>query len=169
LTNPNPDHLLEQADRLAARGHAGQPRQADLRRAVSTAYYAVFHAVAAAAADQYVGVTKRSTSQYTLVYRSVDHRVLRDLCASITKRQVPQKLARHVPATGFGPDMESFATNALELQRMRHEADYDPSIRIKTSDAVLAVSSARSALIHLTQASAPSREAFFSLLLFQPR
>src|SRR4051794_18956303 len=123
LTNPNPDHLLEQADRLATPRHAGPPRQADLRRAISTAYYAVFHAALAAAADQFVGVTKRSTSQYTLVYRSIDHRVLRDLCVAVTKQQVPQKLARHIPAIGFGSDIESFAANALELQRIRHAAD----------------------------------------------
>ena len=39
---PFPDHLLEQAQHLANRERK-RPRQASLRRAVSTAYYALFH------------------------------------------------------------------------------------------------------------------------------
>jgi len=37
-----PDHLLEQAKHLAKR-EKKKPRQASLRRAVSTAYYSLFH------------------------------------------------------------------------------------------------------------------------------
>ena len=48
---PDPAHLLEQAERLAAAPAKGQPRDADLRRAISTAYYAIFHAILTAAAD----------------------------------------------------------------------------------------------------------------------
>ena len=36
------DDLLSQANRLAA-ASTGRPRQADLRRAVSASYYALFH------------------------------------------------------------------------------------------------------------------------------
>src|SRR5258708_1560887 len=39
---PFPDHLLEQARHLAHREKT-RPRQASLRRSVSTAYYALFH------------------------------------------------------------------------------------------------------------------------------
>jgi uncharacterized protein (UPF0332 family) len=39
---PYPAHLLEQAKHLANR-EKKRPRQASLRRAVSTAYYALFH------------------------------------------------------------------------------------------------------------------------------
>ena len=48
----NPDHFFEQADTLMA-PPAGAPRQVDLRRAISNAYYGVFHAILAAAADEY--------------------------------------------------------------------------------------------------------------------
>src|ERR1700751_1842071 len=81
----NPDHLFEQADKLISPPPAGPPRQVDIRRAISAAYYGVFHAVLAAAADQFVGVTKRSTSQYGLVYRSVDHLWLKKLCEEVKK------------------------------------------------------------------------------------
>lgn len=39
---PLPDDLLEQARHLA-NGERRRPKQASLRRAVSTAYYALFH------------------------------------------------------------------------------------------------------------------------------
>jgi hypothetical protein len=77
---PDPDQLLRQADALA--GGAGAS-QADLRRAISTAYYAVFHFSLTAAADMVCGVGDRSAAGYSLVYRSVDHKTLRSLCAQL--------------------------------------------------------------------------------------
>jgi hypothetical protein len=74
----NPEHLFEQADKLIQAPAAGRPRQVDLRRGVSAAYYALFHAILAAAADLVVGTTNQSTVLYELVYRSIDHRALRD-------------------------------------------------------------------------------------------
>jgi uncharacterized protein (UPF0332 family) len=50
----NPDQLFEQAEKLIAIP-AGRPRQVDIRRAISSAYYAIFHAIITAAADQFVG------------------------------------------------------------------------------------------------------------------
>src|ERR1700757_100666 len=69
----NPAHLFEQADKLIAPPPHGPPRQVDLRRAISSAYYGAFHAVLAAIANRFIGSTKQSTSLYSLVYRSVDH------------------------------------------------------------------------------------------------
>jgi hypothetical protein len=39
----NPSHLFEQANKLVAI-QVGPPRQVDIRRAISAAYYATFHA-----------------------------------------------------------------------------------------------------------------------------
>src|SRR6516225_6669624 len=78
----NPDHLFEQAEELIS-PRAGRPRQVDVRRAISAAYYAIFHAIITAATDQFVGVTNRDESRYGLVYRSVDHRWLRELCTEV--------------------------------------------------------------------------------------
>jgi hypothetical protein len=165
----NPEHLLEQADRLIASGSRGQPRQVDVRRAISAAYYAVFHAALTFAADNFVGVSKRTKSQYSLVYRSVDHRSLRDLCTEAAKQNVAPRLAAHIPVNGFGVELQEFAGIVLELQRKRQDADYNPSIRVKASDARLAASAARNALTRLRSAPGSEREAFLSLLLFDPR
>ena len=57
MSVPDPDHLLDQADRLIASTGGGTARQVDLRRAISNAYYALFHAVTAQAVDDLVGST----------------------------------------------------------------------------------------------------------------
>jgi hypothetical protein len=80
----NPDHLFEQADKLVGPS-AGRPRQVDVRRAISAAYYAIFHAIITAAVDQFIGITNRDQSRYGLVYRSVNHAWFRDLCKEVQK------------------------------------------------------------------------------------
>ena len=103
----SPDHLLEQADRLITPPGGGAPRQADLRRAISNAYYAVFHAVVTEAADDFVGRTHRQTPRYALVYRSIDHKSLRGVCEDIVKTKLPKRYSMHEPAGGFGPELRS--------------------------------------------------------------
>jgi uncharacterized protein (UPF0332 family) len=165
----NPNHLFEQAERLVSQQSAGPPRQVDIRRAISAAYYGVFHFTLAKAADQVVGATKRNTSPYGLVYRSVDHGALRTLCEEIKKSTLRPKYLRHAPSNGFGQNIRAFAAALLELQEKRHAADYDPLIRVKRSDAILAVRMARAALRRFDRANSRRRRAFLSLLLFPPR
>jgi hypothetical protein len=165
----NPEHLFQQADKLATSQSAGPPRQADIRRAISAEYYGVFHATLAAAADQFVGKTKRTTSRYGLVYRSVDHSALRVICEEVKKQTLRPKYIRHAPSNGFGANIVAFAAAVLELQEKRHGADYDPLVRMRQSDAIVATKTARAALIRFSKASANRRRAFLSLLLFPPR
>jgi hypothetical protein len=165
----NPDHLLEQAERLAAPVSSGAPRQVDLRRAVSGAYYGVFHAILGAAADAFVGAARRTTPGYALVYRSIDHRSIRQLCQELAKSAPSPRVARYAPDGGFGDDLRAFAQAFLELQEDRHAADYDPAIRLRTANAMLAVETARGCLDRFKRASGTSREAFLTLRLFQPR
>jgi hypothetical protein len=165
----NPHHLFEQADRLIAPQAPGPSRQVDLRRAISAAYYGIFHAILTAAADQFIGVTQRSTAQYRLVYRSIDHKALRLLCEDLKKQNLPAKYAAYAPGNGFGSNILAFSIAAVELQEKRHAADYDPSVRIRRSDAIVAVSAARAALARYRRASPQRRRAFLTLLLFPPR
>jgi hypothetical protein len=91
-------------------------------------------------------------------------------CAEgVKKPTLAAKYAPHAPSNGFGQNIIAFAAAILELQEKRHAADYDPMIRVRSSDAVLAVRTARAALESFNQASSTRRKAFLSLLLFQPR
>ncbi len=55
-----------------------RPTQANLRRAVSTAYYAVFHSLAQTAADMLIG--RKRTSDWHQVYRALEHGNAKNAC-----------------------------------------------------------------------------------------
>ena len=76
---PEPAELIEVARHLVERGTAES-----LRRAVSTAYYALFHCLAAHAADRFVGAGDTSAA-YTMVYRSLDHTRMRSVLIELGK------------------------------------------------------------------------------------
>jgi hypothetical protein len=169
VTILNPEHLFDQAQKLVAPPPAGPPRQVDLRRAISSAYYGLFHFTLASVANEFVGFSLRGTSRYALVYRSVDHRTLKETCIEARKRLPAAKYAAFVPVRGFGSDIQAFAEYAVDLQEKRHKADYDPLPRFKTSDAALAIQVARNAVRRFRQAEDEPRKAFLTLLLCPPR
>src|SRR5271169_896377 len=152
---PHPEHLFEQAEALAAR-----PQPADLRRAISAAYYGLFHFILTAAADMVVGADKQSTSRYSLVYRSVDHSRLRKLCSQLSATK-PQSVPL-VPTIGFGR-IADFARVAGNLYELRELADYDPSRDYTPEEAKLAISEARQAIKWFQEGTAEQREAFLTL------
>jgi hypothetical protein len=125
--------------------------------------------VLTAAADLVVPSSRRATNLYTLVYRSVDHASLRDLCKEITKQTMSAKYAQYEPPGGFGQDIKSFANAVIGLQEKRHSSDYGPLFRVTKSDTILAILAARTAINHLQGAPSDERLAFLSLLLFKAR
>jgi hypothetical protein len=165
----NPDHLFDQARRLVTLSPAGPPRQVDLRRAISSAYYGLFHFTLASLADLFVGKAYQATSRYALVYRAIDHRSLRILCVEAQKRSPSRGYGPYIPATGFGAEIALFAGAVIDLQEKRHQADYNPQPRFRTRDAVLAIAAARSAVRSFKQAGEHQQKAFLTLLLCPPR
>jgi len=163
----NHEHFFDQADKLVAPPPSGAPRQVDLRRAISSAYYGVFHFTSTALADEFAGVTQRATSRYVLIYRSIDHRTLKDICTEIAKQTPPPKYAPYL--RGFGDPLRAFARAALELQEKRHRADYNPEPRFRTSEAKAVIGTARSAVQRFGEASPDDRKAFLTLLICPPR
>jgi hypothetical protein len=164
-----PDDLFRQADKLIAPPAAGPPLQVDLRRAISSAYYGLFHFVLAALADEFVGTSQRSTPRYALVYRSVEHRRFRDICIEARRQAASSRFAPYVPRTDAWGSMQEFARTAVELQEKRHLADYNPEPRFKTSDARLAIDTARVAVQQFQSAGQECQKAFLTLLLCPPR
>jgi len=94
----------------------GRPSQACLRRAQSTAYYALFHCLAGECADLLVGgdgVT-RSREAWAQTYRALEHGHAKAQCENLGA------MAR------FPSGIREFADAFAALQKKRHEADYDP-------------------------------------------
>lgn len=165
----NPEHLLEQADELLQAPERGAPRQADKRRAVSAAYYALFHALAALIANELIGAVHKKQPRYTLVYRSIEHAKLRALCSDLIKSQPPAKYRAFSPAAGFSTDLKVVANAFVDLQELRHRADYDPSYKIDTATARRHVRRARVAIRRLAKLPAVEHQLFSTLALFEPK
>lgn len=171
MTIPNPDHFFEQAARLVESSARGAPRQVDIRRAISAAYYGVFHFLSQKAADQFVGSTpqQRASAVYALVYRGIDHRTLRELCEDVQKTTLPNKLKTYAARGDFDQTLKDFARSVVELQEKRHGADYDPSLKFKSSDVNLLIATARTAIQRFAAAPSDHQRAFLALLLFRRR
>ena len=159
----DPEELLKHADRLAGDVTA---TQVDLRRAISAAYYAIFHFCSMAATDMALGTTSRSTAEYMLVYRSIDHSRLRGLCDQL--RGTKPGNVTITPTGGFC-DMAKFARVAFNLYEQRILADYDPTMTCSASEVRLAVSDVREAIIWFNSCSLEQQSAFLTMLLFRTR
>ncbi len=166
---PTPDHLFEQAEGLLSLYPGRKPRQTELRRAISSSYYGIFHFVLAQAADTHIGAKYRASPRYVLAYRSISHTWLRALCAEIIKPTVSAALKPFLPAGGFGADMRGFARVTSDLQERRHAADYDPATMFVRGDAESAISAARVAVGLFHACPLKERQLFLTLLLFPPR
>jgi len=103
------DRLLTAADTLMET----KPRSAAYRRrAVSTAYYAVFHALAKICTETLLPNVRRTEEEYSRVYRALDHGPLRNAFA-----QAPLK---------DHPEIKRIGPIIVRLQNERHRADYSP-------------------------------------------
>ncbi|MEQ1864212.1 MAG: hypothetical protein ABL996_06115 [Micropepsaceae bacterium] len=165
----NPSHLIDQAGRLSASSRKGKPRQTDLRRAVSSAYYAVFHALAAAAADTFVGSSNRNAVSYSLLYRAFEHTQLKRICEAASRPTLPERYQRSLNVTSFSDAVQDFAATFVRLQKWRHLADYDPRERFDASEVQVAVTLAEDTLKNLDKIAGAERQLFLALLLFDVR
>ena len=143
--------------RKLANASPKKPRQADLRRAVSTAYYALFHAMAKDAADMLVGVGQnRPDKAWTHTYRSLQHGEAKSACEAVRNLNFPNTI-------------KSCADAFVALQQKRHEADYDPDYRVLRAHALDAIQQAEDAIRKLRESSKRDRRAFAVQVLMKKR
>ena len=158
----NPDDLIRIAEHLASGGLGGgigRPVQAELRRAVSAAYYALFHALSRSCANILVGVAPASRSQpaWSQVYRALEHGHAKNQCSNW------RMLSR------FPRQIRGFADSVVEMQRHRQEADYNPDARFSRSDVLLFIRDAKRAISEFADTDARDQQAFAVHVLFRVR
>jgi uncharacterized protein (UPF0332 family) len=98
----------------AAPGPSAKP-QAELRRAISTAYYAVFHLLISVSAER--GVATMALRPY--VARNFEHRHMLAVCRKYTGLAIDMT-GQPVPA-----EIQRIADSFVQLQNARHKADYN--------------------------------------------
>jgi uncharacterized protein (UPF0332 family) len=112
------DDLLEQARHLANREHR-RPKQASLRRAISTAYYALFHLLL----DEATRMLSSDPSLRQLIGRAFLHDEMKQASIAFKSGGLPP----HVHAICGVPvpaELQRVAEVFVELQEARHESDY---------------------------------------------
>jgi len=120
---PLPQDLLEQSRFLAQReAGRGRPRQASLRRAVSTAYYAVFHLLSADATAQAAPAGPAGLRER--VQRSLQHATMK-AAANALQSNPPHPRFRDLIQGSLPTPLISVARGFARLQDERHRADYD--------------------------------------------
>ncbi len=169
-----PDGLLEHAAQLAVAG-PGRPRDADIRRGISAAYYAVFHDLTARAARLLAGSFPQETQNE--IRRRWSHGEIARLAKHLVDRS--NTLKREPDATlpeslkKYGRLLDIAATDAdlvesmrtfNELQEQRYSADYDHNAQFTKSDLVEACENARIAREQLDDAQNQAHRALFALI-----
>ncbi len=166
---PDAADLLATARLLLSAGAANPPSEAQLRRAVSTAYYAVFHKVVQAGAGRLMGSGSQGTAGYGLIYRSFNHGRMKSVCESLNVTRLSKTLQQQLGRTAVSPEMRSFAVAFTTLQEARHFADYDPSIRFILSDATGFVEEAEAAMATFDAITPGEKADILALMLANPR
>ena len=144
--------LLDQAAHLAAR-ETRKPKQASLRRAVSAAYYAVFHLLIADGARRLA--PSRPDGLRALVQRAFNHGDMRTVCVAFmagqraflrsgTLGQSPSR-TQQLLTWPLPPELFSVMLAFEALQDARNKADYDLSRPWTRDGALNMVQVARSA------------------------
>ena len=112
--------LLQIARELATR-KGGSPHWVSRNRAISAAYYALFHALAELCARELVGAWKPWPA-FRHVYRSLDHAAARRTFEAARSRG------------GFSAGLIAIGDLFRLLQKERHAADYDPGYRVSRAE-----------------------------------
>ena len=150
----NSRDLIETARALTESGRA-PPTQAKLRRAVSTAYYAMFHCLAGAAADLLAG--NRRSPEGHQVYRAIEHGKARSAC----QQQGDMR--------AFPMEIRGFADTFVELQKARQQADYALEGEYSKRDVLAMIDTAVGAIDQFEQADVQHRRSFVVHVLFERR
>ena len=135
-----------------------RPRQTNLRRAVSTAYYALFHCLTACCADTFAGGagSGRSTEAWQQAYRALDHGQARNRCKDAAKRNFP-------------PEILHFAAHFTDMQRERERADYDPDASFTKSEVTQHINDTAATVSQFLATSLKDRRAFAVYVLLPIR
>lgn len=145
------DGHLAVAKRLAT---TKRPTQSEIRRSISSSYYAVFHALARTCANALVGKTpsRRPNKAWIEVYRGLSHGVCQKACSQASKVSFPDSI-------------HNFADCFQQLQEVRHRADYDPSTKFEKKDAETWFELAQLSITSLRAASNVDKKAFATWVL----
>ena len=135
----------------------GSATDEHVRRAVSNAYYALFHALAESNASALIGAPgdPLTASAWSRVYRGLDH---------VSARRELRRRRQDLSAPA-----QDFADQFADMQEIRHAADYDHNASITVDQARAWLDYAESAIIGFLQVPVNEKTFIAALTLIRPR
>src|SRR4051812_11723339 len=113
----------------------GKPRQVNLRRAVSAAYYALLHGLVEHACRLMLGARREDTPSRRVVGRAFTHGTMKQACTAFAGGTLRASVAKGLPASFSIPtEIRDLAGTFMEAQERRHPADYDRTERFRRWD-----------------------------------
>ena len=154
-----PIDFIATARRLAEQTGRGRPLETDLRRATSTAYYALFHCLAQSCADLLVGGpgSARDLAAWTQTYRALQHRTASQRCSNLAQMR------------GFPVQIRDFGKVFVRMQIKRHDADYNPGAEFTKNAVIQNINESENAITGFGRAPIKDRRAFAVYVLLDNR
>ena len=150
------DDLLILAKDLVNRNPAA-PVEADLRRAVSTAYYALFHLLIHESTTRIIAIA----AMRPRVVRAFEHRDMRRVCEEYSRPMDPA-------GNPILQEIQNISAAFTTLQQARHASDYDTAFTLVYANAKASVELAETSFVDWSIIHAdPSADRFLTDLLFR--
>jgi uncharacterized protein (UPF0332 family) len=158
--------LLEQAVRLA-KMDVTRPKQANLRRAISSTYYALFHFLVDESCRVQIGAQHNQAPFRRVLGRAFTHTVMKEACKSFSGGTLKKGVAKGLPA-GFAvpAEIRDLASIFVEMQDNRHLADYDLTERFKRSEVLFLISDVERRIQDFTNPPSSNEKRFFLACLW---
>ncbi|MBK9261423.1 MAG: hypothetical protein IPM54_16660 [Polyangiaceae bacterium] len=141
---PLHEQLLVQAEHLVTKDKNPNPPRASLRRAVSTAYYALFHLLVYASASCLAGGSERKKLR-NLLSRAFEHAEMKSVCTAFKSGTLNANVANNYGPVSVPRDLKHVAEAFCLLQEGRHLADYAVHQRFTRTEAIVEVNRAKNA------------------------
>jgi hypothetical protein len=144
------ERLLAQALHLARRDRF-RPEQVSLRRAVSSAYYALFHALVGAACARLAGSGGQSRAMRQVLARTFTHAEMQRASRAFAQGEngLPRDLRPVLAGGEVSNALRELAQVFHRLQDDRHDADSDLTVRWRRGDVLGQISAVETCLEYL--------------------
>lgn len=164
------EDLFKQAEMLA-KTDARKPRQVSLRRAVSSAYYGLFHFLVAESCCLIFGRQHAQSVYRNTLGRAFAHTVMKQACVSFAGGNLKETVIKGLPRDSSGrypihQPIREIALAFRNLQDQRNLADYDRNERFKRSDVLMLVHEAKEVVANFVALADSDDKRFFLTCLW---
>ncbi len=153
---------LEQARHLAQLDRT-RPKQANLRRAISVAYYALYHLLCDEAASVLVRGIRDKSDLKARTTRTLEHGLVARVCRVFAAGAMPVGLRFLQP---IDPDLRFVADWFVRAQEKRHSADYNLQAHFTRTDTLNFIDQVEEAFDAYTRVQEDDATTYFLFAMF---